>query len=238
VWDHLPTETPDGPSVSFRLVSPDGDEGYPGTLTTSVTYTLTHQNELKIVMEATTDKATIVNLAHHTYWNLAGHASGDVLGQEMQIFAERYTPTDETLIPTGQLAPVAGTPFDFRKPKALGKDIGALKAQAGAAHGGGYDLNFAVDGQVGTLRPAARVADLKSGRTMELYSDQPGVQLYTANGLSGSGKGGATYKAHQGFCLETQKFPDSINKPEWRDAVVLKPGQTYRHTMVHRFGGK
>lgn len=237
IWDAEPAPSEEGPGVKLTYVSPDGEEGYPGTLTTTVTYTLTHDNELKVAMRATTDRTTIVNLAHHTYWNLAGHGSGDVLGHEMAIYADRYTPTDATLIPTGKLAPVAGTPFDFRTAKKIGKDIGVLKAETGAAHGGGYDLNFVVNGKGSDLRPVAVVSDPASGRVMEISADQPGVQLYTGNGLSGAGKGGATYKQYSGFCLETQKFPDSINKPDF-PTVVLKPGETYRHTMIHRFRTK
>lgn len=227
VWGSEAAETPEGPSVRMSRTSPDGEEGYPGTLRAEVVYTLTGRNEFRIEMTAVADAPTIVNLASHTYWNLAGHGSGKVLGQELQIHADRYTPSDPTLIPTGEVAPVEGTPYDFRVPKPIGKDIGRVAP--------GYDVNFVVNGEPGTLRPAARAADPVSGRILELFTTQPGLQLYTGNKLAPrKGKGGAEYGPHGGFCLETQHYPDSVNKPHW-PTVVLRPGQTYRHVMVHRF---
>jgi aldose 1-epimerase len=227
VWDAEASDTPEGPSVRMSRTSPDGEEGYPGTLRATVAYTLTGDNELRVEMTAVTDAPTIVNLANHTYWNLAGHGSGNILGHELTIHADRYTPADATLIPTGAIDPVAGTPYDFRTPKRIGRDIGRA--------GPGYDVNFVIDGQPGTLRPAARAADPVSGRVLELSTTAPGVQLYTANGMSPrKGKGGAEYGSHGGFCLETQHYPDSVNNPGW-PPVVLRPGQTYRHAMVHRF---
>ena len=228
VWESEPTVTADGPGVVLTLVSPDGDEGYPGALTARVHYVLTNANELRVEMTATTDATTIVNLAHHTYWNLAGAGSGDVLGHVMKINAERYTPTDEGLIPTGDLAPVAGTAYDFREGKPIGQDIAGIPI-------GGYDINFVLNGAMGELREAVRVTEPGSGRTMTLLTTEPGVQFYTAIHLDGvEGKGGKVYNKAGGFCLESQKYPDSPNKPNFPSAA-LQPGQTYRHVMVHRF---
>lgn len=230
VWNGEPGP---GASVRFTRTSPDGEEGYPGTLQVTVVYTVTDANELRIEMTATTDKPTVVNLANHTYWNLAGHGSGPVLDQVVQLYADAYTPADAALIPTGQLAPVAGTAYDFREPKPIGRDL------AKTPDGKGYDTNFVVRGKPGELRPAARAEDPKSGRVMELLTTDAGVQLYTANFMNNFAKGkeGVTYNAHGGFCLETQKYPDSIHKPDWPQPV-LRPGETYRHVMVHRFTAK
>ncbi len=229
-WDAATSETPEGPSLKMTLVSPDGDEGYPGRLTATVTYTLTTTNELRVEMTATTEAPTIVNLAHHTYWNLGGHASGSVVDHELQLNADQYTPPDESLIPLGNFAPVEGTPFDFRKPKRIGADHEMTKLPYP-----GYDTNFVVRGEIGKLRPAATVYEPKSGRVMELLATEPGVQLYTAIHMNDvKGKVGAVYNRHGGFCLETQKHPDSVNKSDW-PSPVLRPGQTYRHVMVHRF---
>lgn len=235
LWDAEAKETADGPSVRMWRTSPDGEEGYPGTLSATCTYTLTTRNELRIEFTATTDKPTIVNLANHTYWNLAGHGGGDVLGHELEISAERYTPSDAELIPTGELRAVAGTPFDFRK----AKRIGAEHDKTGLPNTAGYDHNFVVDGAPGRLRPAVRAHEPASGRVMELETTAPGVQLYTANFLDAKtvGKGGVPYRKHGGFCLETQHYPDSIHKPDWPQPV-LRPGETYRHVMVHRFSVK
>lgn len=228
VWEAEPAMTGDGPGVKLTLVSPDGDEGYPGTLTSVVHYVLTNDNELRITMTATTDAPTVVNLANHTYWNLAGHDSGDVHDHEMQIFADAVTPTDETLIPTGRIRPVAGTAYDFRTPRKIGTDIDSIDI-------GGYDINFVLNGEMGTLHPAARVHDPATGRTMELATTEPGVQFYSGIHLDGvRGKDGAVYDKAQGFCLETQHFPDSPNRPEF-PSTTLQPGQEYRHVMVHRF---
>ncbi len=231
VWDAEAKETPEGPSVSLWRTSPDGEEGYPGTLRAAVTYVLTDADELKIEMTATTDKPTIVNLAHHSYWNLAGHDSGDILRHRLQINADRFTPTDERLIPNGGTPPVEGTPFDFRRGMAVGDDIDVVP--------GGYDVNFVLNGKIGELRWAARLSDPKSGRAMEILTTEPGLQFYSGNFLDGTikGKGGAVYKRHQGLCLETQHYPDSVNRPEW-PSVVLRPGETYRHVMIHRFSAK
>ena len=232
IWDAEPLQLSDGPALKLTYVSHDGEEGYPGTLRTVVIYTLTTDNELKIDMHAETDAPTVVNLAHHGYWNLAGHASGTVLDQELQLQSDYYTPTDSTLIPTGEILMVDGTPHDFRQPKKLGRDIDQLKNDQGK---GGYDTNFVVNGSYGELRPAARVSDPSSGRVMEVWTTEPGVQLYTANHLNDrAGKGGAVYGPHQGFCLETQKYPDAINHSNFVQPV-LRPNQFYQHVMVHRF---
>ncbi len=225
-----------GPVLELRYVSPDGEEGYPGTLSATVSYTLTNNNELVVEYQATTDKPTLCNLAHHSYFNLGGHNSGDVLGHEVQIFAANNTPADDTLIPTGKIAPVAGTPFDFTKPKAAGKD---LKAAGGMPVG--FDLNYVLDkGTTDRPQLAARVTEPKSGRVLEVLSTEPGLQFYTGNFLDGTnvGKGGAVYKQYNGFCMEPQKFPDSVNKPEWKDVSnpVLRPGETYKQTTIYRFG--
>lgn len=235
VWQGKTQLTATGPSVTFRRVSPEGEEGYPGALTVEITYTLTDENELVIDYRATTNKTTAVNLAHHSYFNLAGHNSGDIKGQVLTIAAKNYTPADATLIPTGKIEPVAGTPFDFTRPKPLGQDL-----QKAGGKPVGFDLNYVLD-KGSTPRPefAARVADPKSGRVLEVYTTEPGLQLYTGNFLDGTnkGKGGAVYKQYNAFCLEAQKFPNSINTPEWKDKsnVILKPGEAYKQTTVYRF---
>ena len=225
VWDAEAGDSSEGLWVQFTRVSPDGEEGYPGNVRVTVTYIVTHANELKVAMTATTDQPTLVNLAHHSYWNLAG--GGDILGHEMQLHCDRYTPGDATLVPKGTIEPVAGTPFDFRTSKPIGRDIAAA---------GGYDTNFVVNGAAGELRPVATVVEPTSGRVMELLATEPGVQFYTANFMDGKtlGKGGVAYPKHGGFCLETQKYPDAVHHPDW-PSPILRPGQTYRHLMVHRF---
>ena len=188
-------------------------------------------------MTATTDAVTIVNLAHHSYWNLAGHDAGAILDHELELRATNYTPTDATLIPTGVLAPVEGTPFDFRKAKRVGADLGELQAQKEAGHGGGYDLNFSVDGfGGGAVVQAAELYDPSTGRVMTVLSNQPGLQFYTGNFLDGTatGKGGTAYEQYSGLCLETQVYPDAVHHPQFPSAV-LRPGETYRHVMKHRF---
>jgi aldose 1-epimerase len=236
VWEARPVTREDGPALELTHVSRDGEEGYPGTLTARVVYTLTQQDELRVEITAETDQPTPVNLTNHSYWNLAGHDRGDILGQVLQLHADRYTPTDETLIPTGKIESVAGTPFDFRMPKPIGRDIGQLPAHPEREDPGGYDVNYVVNGPAGRLRPAARVCEPSSGRVMEVLTTQPGIQFYSGNFLDGSnvGKGGAVYRSRNGFCLETQHFPDSVNRPGW-PSVILRPGQTYAHTTVYRF---
>jgi len=235
VWDAEPFMHADGPAVRFRYDSPDGEEGYPGRVQAEVTYVWTDVPELRVEMRATCDQVTPVNLAHHTYWNLGGHGSGTVLDHVLVLDASHYTPTDDTLIPTGEIRPVDGTAYDFRLPKAIGRDLPDGSPP-------GYDLNWVVDGaggEPGALHRVARVWDPESGRVMELSSDQPGVQLYTGNFLDGlSGKGGARYAQHGALCLETQLFPDAVHhheRPGW-PSPWLAPGATYEQVMVHRFG--
>jgi aldose 1-epimerase len=221
----------DGKSVKFIYTSKDGEEGYPGALTASVTYTLTDDNELRLDYEATTDQATPVNLTHHSYFNLAGAAAGTILDHELTIRAGYYTPVDDTLIPTGEIKTVAGTPLDFLRPMAIGKRIDQLKGDPG-----GYDHNFVLNGKLGELRTAAVLHDPKTGRTMELLTTEPGLQFYSGNFLDGKlkGKGGIAYVKHHGLCLEAQHFPDSVNQPGF-PSVILEPGQVYRQTTIHRF---
>jgi aldose 1-epimerase len=230
LWNAAPIETPNGPSIEFSYVSKDGEEGYPGTVNARVTYTLTNANEFVIEMRATTDQTTIVNMAHHTYWNLGGFAAGPITDHDLQLFADQYTPGDP-MVPTGAIDPVKGTPFDFTTPKAIGTDLHATRGTPV-----GYDHNFVVNGEPNALRPVARVKDPKSGRVMTLEADQPGVQFYSGNFLDGTTTGkGVAYAQHTGFCLETQKFPNAIGIPAWKDQVVLRPGESYVHKMIHRF---
>lgn len=220
-----------GEAVAFRYVSPDGEEGYPGELVVTVTYTLTDADELTVEYMATTDSPTVVNLTHHTYWNLLGQGQGDTLGHELALHADRYTPVDATLIPTGELQAVAGTPMDFTRPTPIGARIANVP--------GGYDHNWALRGCAGELAPAARVYEPVTGRVMDVLTTEPGIQFYAGNFLDGSvkGKGGLAYGKHAGFCLETQHFPDSPNQPGF-PTTVLRPGQAYRQMTVHRFSVK
>lgn len=228
IWKAEEMKSPYGVGVKFTLLSKDREEGYPGTLRATVVYTLTNDNELKIEYTATTDKPTIVNITHHSYWNLGGAQSGDILGHELMLNADFYLPVDEGLIPTGELKPVKSTPMDFTRPLAIGARIAEVQ--------GGYDHNWVLRGQEGKLTPAARVYEPKTGRVMEIHTTEPGMQFYSGNFLNGriKGKGGVTYKKHHGFCLETQHYPDSPNKPHF-PSVVLRPGQIYKHLTVHRF---
>jgi len=234
MWLASAVNSDDGPGVELTYLSKDGEEGFPGNLTAKVTYTLTANNELKIDYEATTDKDTVLNLTNHSYFNLAGQGNGDILDHVLTIDADRFTPVNATLIPTGELRGVAGTPFDFRKPTAIGAHINDPDPQLQI--GKGYDHNFVLNHSDGTLSLAARVTDPKSGRTLEVLTTQPGVQFYTANHIDGTmhGKSGAVYGRRSGFCLETQHFPDSPNQPSF-PSVALKPGEKYHSTTVFKF---
>jgi aldose 1-epimerase len=235
VWTAEPFQNERGQGLVLTYTSPDGHQGYPGTLQARVTYTLTDSNELIFDYLATTDKATPVNLTQHTYFNLAGDGSGSILNHEMMLNASRFTPVDSTLIPTGELRSVQGTPFDFRQPTPLGARIGQEEEQL--RFGLGYDHNFVIDRAEGdSLTLAARVYEPTSGRVMEVLTTEPGVQLYTGNFLDGSltGKEGTVYEHRTGFCLETQHFPDSPNQPSF-PSTILRPGEEYRSTTVYRF---
>jgi aldose 1-epimerase len=236
VWQAESFDKADGVGVVLTRTSPDGEEGFPGNLSVRVTYTLTNANEFSIEYFATTDKPTVVNLTHHDYFNLAGEGAGDVLGHRLQIKASRYTPVDSTLVPTGHFADVSGTPLDFRDPIPLGRYIN--RADPLITLASGYDHNFVLDHPAGELSFAARIEERNSGRVMEVRTTEPGLQLYTANHLDGSkGKNGHAYAKRSGFCLETQHFPDSPNKPEFPSTTLL-PGQEYRSQTVYAFSAK
>jgi len=223
-----------GDAVKLTYVSKDGEEGYPGTLKAALTYQLTNENELKIHYEATTDKATPVNLSNHTYFDLEGAKAGDILGHELMIAADKYTPVDDTLIPTGEIKAVKGTPLDFTTPTPIGARIEQMKGNPS-----GYDHNFVLRGGGKSLALAVRAYEPKTGRVMEMYTTEPGVQFYTGNFLDGSqkGVGGVVYQKHHGFCLEAQHFPDSVNHPNF-PSIILRPGETYRQTTVYKFSAK
>ncbi|MEH0156659.1 aldose epimerase family protein [Limibacter armeniacum] len=219
-------------AVRFNMISPDGDEGYPGTLQVSVTYTLTEENEIKIDYHATTDKVTVINLTNHAYFNLKG--DGTALNHLVELNASKYTPTGDTSIPTGELATVAGTPMDFTKSKPLGQEIDVDFQQLQFGHG--YDHNYIIDKQPDELGFAAKVIEPESGRTLEVLTTEPGVQLYSANWIGGcEAKGGKILNDRDAFCLEAQKFPNSPNQPTFPSAT-LKPGETYRQTTIYKFG--
>jgi aldose 1-epimerase len=234
LWNAAPFERDGAAGVAYTHTSPDGDEGYPGTLHVTVTYTLDASNALAVDYDVATDKATPVNLTQHTYFNLAG--SGDILGHLLSINADRFTPVDRAMIPTGALAPVEGTPFDFRRPVAIGARIGADDPQL--RNGSGYDHNFVLNGASGgAQRSAAHVRDPESGRTLDVSTTEPGVQLYTGNFLDGTltGSSGRVYGKRSALCLETQHFPDSPNHPDFPSSIV-RPGTPYKSRTVFAFG--
>jgi aldose 1-epimerase len=233
VWTAKPGN---GAELELTYVSKDGEEGFPGTLTAKVVYSLTDKNELKIDYTATTDKTTVVNLTNHTYFNLAGPGEGTILNHEVAINASRFTPVDSGLIPTGELRNVKGTPFDFHNPTAIGARIDANDEQI--KFGKGYDHNWVLDKAASGMTGAAIVHEPKSGRVMEVWTTEPGLQFYTGNFLDGTLKGKGKTFAHRGaFCMETQHYPDSPNKPSF-PSTTLKPGETYKTTTVYRFSAK
>jgi len=237
VWAARALETADGPGLVLAYVSPDGEEGYPGTLSVTVLYTLTDDNALKIDYTATTDKPTVVNLTNHSYFNLSAGATNTILDHELSINAGAFTPVDGTLIPTGEIRAVAGTPLDFRTPTPIGARIEADDPQLG--YGGGYDHNWIINGEPGELRLAARVYEPTSGRVMDVHTTEPAMQFYAGNMMPPSlnGKGGRIYARRGGLCLETQHYPDSPNKPEF-PSTTLEPGQTYQTTTVYKFSAR
>ena len=235
VWQVAEAEVEEhGPELELTYLSPDGEEGFPGNLKVTAEYSLTDDNELKVEFTAKTDKPTVVNLTHHSYFNLRGQGNGDILGHVVQINADQTTPVDKGLIPTGAFADVTGTPFDFRKPTAIGARIN--DPDAVLQYGPGYDHNWVISKPVGKFGRQARVVEPASGRVMEVWSDEPGLQFYAGNFLDGSikGKGGVAYQIHTGFCMEPQHYPDSPNKPQF-PSVMLKPGQTYHNVIVYKF---
>ncbi len=231
VWKAEPVAVKDGAAVRFTYLSKDGEENFPGNLTSTVTYTLTNANEFKLEYSAETDKDTVVNLTNHSYFNLVG--SGDVLKHVLYLNADNYTPVDLTLIPTGEIASVENTPLDFRKPTAIGAHIAEVKDI------GGYDHNFVVNGAAGKLRIAARVTEPTTGRQMEVWTTEPGVQFYSAIHLDGkiTGKGGISYPKYGALCLETQHYPDSPNRPNF-PSTVLKPGAKFHSETIYKFSAK
>lgn len=227
-----------GNSLELQYLSKDGEEGFPGNLNVTAIYTLTDDNELKVTFNATTDKATVANLTHHSYFNLRGQGNGDILGHELYLNADKTTPVDSTLIPTGEIADVTGTPFDFRKPTAIGARIDDPNTVL--QYGPGYDHNWIVNqAKPGTVTLQARVTEPTTGRIMEVWSDEPAVQFYAGNFLDGTitGKGGKVYQKRTGFCLEPQHYPDSPNKANF-PSTVLRPGQTYKNTIIYKFSAK
>jgi aldose 1-epimerase len=234
IWEGKEFKNAKGVGVAFNYLSKDGEEGYPGNLKVKVSYTLTDENQLMVNYEATTDKATPLNLSQHSYFNLAGEGNGDILGHHLMLNADRFTPVDKTLIPTGELRPVKGTPMDFTKPTAIGARINDDYEQLVVGHG--YDHNWVINRKDDGLTLAAKVHEPTSGRIMEVFTTQPGVQFYSGNFLDGTitGKHGHVYKHRYGLCLETQHYPDSPNHPEFPSSI-LRPGQTFKSQTVFKF---
>jgi aldose 1-epimerase len=234
VWKASDVSALAGPAVKMSYLSPDGEEGFPGNLSVAVTYTVTADSALRIDYSATTDKPTPVNITNHSYFNLGGPAAGSILEHELLLEADQYTPVDETLIPTGEIASVEGTPLDFTKAARIGARIAQLKGEPV-----GYDHNYVLRGGGKGLALAARVTEPESGRVLEMYTTEPAVQFYTANFLDGTlkGKHGVVYKKHQAFCLEAQHYPDSINQPKF-PSTLLRPGATYTQTTIYKFSAR
>ncbi len=231
IWDAKPRETADAAGVYFEYVSADGEEGYPGQLKVSVEYLLTNENEMTVEFRATTNKMTVVNLTNHNYWNLGGHNSGTILDHQLKVEADKFLEVDETLIPTGVLADVVGTPLNFQTFRKMGERLDQVGSDPK-----GYDHCFAIRDYDGSMRLAAVVKDAKSGRGMEIHTTQPGLQFYTGNFLDG-GDGSGGYQQYSAFCLETQHYPDSPNQPDF-PSTLLTPGDEYVQKTIHRFFGE
>jgi aldose 1-epimerase len=237
VWQAKSGLNPDGPALELSHVSKDGEEGFPGNLRVTAVYTLTNSNELRLDFKATTDRLTVCNLTHHSYFNLRGQGNGDILAHEVFVNADKITSVDKELITTGEYASVAGTPFDFRKPTTIGSRINDPNQQL--RYGPGYDHNWVINKPPGCLGLMARVCEPTTGRVMEVWSTEPGLQFYTGNFLDGTitGKGGNVYQRHTGFCMEPQHYPDSPNKPMFPTAE-LKPDAMYSNTIIYKFSAK
>lgn len=234
VWDAEPFKNDDGVGLILKYLSEDGEEGFPGNLDVTVVYTLTNNNELKIENKASTDKTTVVSITHHSYFNLKGQGEGDILDHVLMLNADKFTPVNENLIPTGELADVKGTPMDFTSPTAIGERIEADEEQLKIASG--YDHNWCINRKDGGLSLVGKVTENKTGRVLEVYSTAPGVQFYTGNFLDGTitGKESKVYKLRYGLCLEPQLYPDTPNQPKF-PSCILKPGETYKHDIVYKF---